>query len=188
MSETVAIALISAVPTAAVALVALVGNFLLDQRRRTHEQGQLARQLEHEREMRLLEWKRADRLERLAPIRAYVDNLSREATAFIFASRVATRDATVGQEPHARSSAHPELNKIGSRLLAVLDQYQHVNWRCTLDEPLSLLLFDFAHNIRVLLEQSAQEAPEEDIEATESKLLATTAKLWDRLDELQSSL
>ena len=107
-----------------------MGNFLLEQRRRTHEQQQIARQLEHEREMRLLEWKRADRLERLAPIRAYVDALSREAMAFIVARRLAERHATGALHADEHPQANRDMAESASRMMAVLEEYEHVHLRC----------------------------------------------------------
>lgn len=164
MGDTVAVALISVLPTATVALAALVGNFLLDERRRAHERGQLASQLEHEREMRLLEWKRTDRMERLAPIRGYVDAVSREITAYMIALRA------------------PDSDPPANRIVAVLDQYVHLSWRfTTLDGQLSELLATVIEDTSALLDQNRDDK-------LVDRMLTNIGNLWDRLDELQSAL
>lgn len=188
MSETVAVALISALPATAVALAALVGNFLLDQRRRNHEEKQLAGQFAHEREMRLLEWRRADRLERLAPIREFLDAFSREVTNFALAMQHV-------EKAKASSSGEDEIKPLLghvleclSRLQVIFEQQHQAVYRAAFDDQLLRLLHDFTGELRALMAVTGESLLQESPPKSWLDLTKTTAHMWNRLEELQSAL
>jgi hypothetical protein len=162
MSDTVAVALISALPTAAVALAALLGNFLLEGRRHEHDQSQAARQFEHDRQMRILEWRRADRLERLAPVRDFLDGLSREALVLTAVSENLDGDyverLTAFLRNHGGAIVHISDPTLRDAVVGVMAAFQ------------------------VALEKRSMTDKERDA------WQAAARRGWDRLEELQSAL
>ena len=166
MSETVAVALISALPTAAVAIAALVGNFLLDRRRHTHEQKQLVQQLRHERDMRLLEWRRQDRLERLAPVRAFLDAAGREAVGLGLYENI-------DEVPLERFD----------RVTKLMEEQGHAVL-LSADERLSLLFRELLTAMQSLI----QSKPGDDRRPLREQVARCARKAWDRLEELKTDL
>jgi len=163
MSETIAVALITGGLVGSSALGTQLLGWWLERGRRAHE-----------RETRLLEWRRADRLERLAPIRDYLDALSREAVKVGLTTQAARR------EKAASGGAHRALKAQVARLKEVLEESIHVTLRSPdlrLSELLSALLQTVEGNLRLAAQDRDPEKLDEPIR-----------QAWDHLEELQSAL
>lgn len=120
----------------------------------------------HQREMRLLDWRHQDRLERLAPIRDYLDSVSREVTNFALATGVGDQEG---------------IQKYASRLELVMEQQQHANFRSR-DVELGKRLGEVAQCVLQALQ--TKDAPE----AVIAGIGSAAASAWDRLEELQTEL
>jgi len=189
MSETVAVALISALPTATVALAALAGNFLLEGRRRGHERGQLARQFDHDRQMRVLEWRRADRLQRLQPIQDYLGSAGREVTRLDMAVRGLREARGEGKGADAVAEWEKRLHESLLRVIAIQGETPQIVLRSP-DERLAQLLFDLAEcfgDIGAAYREDGEgrSGAGKDVRM---KMVKTVKQAWDRLEELQSAL
>lgn len=163
MSETIAVALI-------VAFSGLAGScvgWLLERSRRTHD-----------REMRLLEWKRQDRLERLAPIRDYLDTFSRATRNLGASLRLLEALRASRASPDAVEAVEQEVDERIADLNRVLQESGHAIMRSS-DVRLTGLVAELFVTAR-----------DEDLatKEAEQKLGRGTRQAWDRLEELQSDL
>jgi hypothetical protein len=181
MSETVAVALITGGLVALSSLITQGMNTWLDQGRRRHEAQQLTRQLNEEREMRVLEWRRADRLERLAPVREFLDALSREAVVIGAAALEVARAKRSGQDRHEIDRHESCVQQCKDRLARFLQEKGQARFRIS-DPQLDAALWELMEWITKIV---AANDVEEDVGAT---LAAPVKRAWDRLEQLQTAL
>jgi len=170
MSETVAVALITG---GLVAFSGVAGQGIawwLERGRRTHD-----------RDMRLLEWRRQDRLERLAPVGKLLDAISREAVNLGVAAQGVASATAAGKGPDEVAAMQREVVQRSSRLRSILEKQGQVMWRSS-DEELNTPLLAILECIVQTLVQSDRSSD------MARDLAAWVRKAWDRLDELQSAL
>ena len=171
MSETVAVALITGGLVILAGLVTQLMAAWLERGRRVHE-----------REIRLLEWRRQDRLERLAPIREFLDAASREGLNLAAVAEHVRAGGATGAAVAEIEGVKTWVEKRSGRLLKFLDEEAYVAWRSS-DARLTSLLLDVLRTIEQLIPK--QEAPPK---GTATRLERTIQEAWDRLEELQSAL
>jgi len=171
MSETVAVALITGGLVILAGVVTQLVAAWLEQGHRSHE-----------RAVRLLEWKRADRVERLAPIREFLDAASREGLNLAAVAGHVRDGRATGAAVAEIEAVQTWLEKRSERLLNILEEEAYVVWRSS-DARLTSLLLDVLKTMERLIPK--QEAPPDE---TAKRLERTIQEAWDRLEELQSAL